>query len=335
MDDAVDRGCAPAGRDPRRPGRRPAPAGCSDVAGEPLPGTAKRARLLLALEHTRGWGRDILDGDALGPGLTARIRAWLGERDAELQFIRRPGRAGQDDSGGRRLYIAHCPPDQAGGARLERLTVAGPEALPGLDIRLGRATPGAHRVGQPLLLVCTHGKRDRCCAVKGRPMARALHNVHGDRVWETSHAKGHRFAPTMLLLPWNYSYGRMSVAEADAMLRAAAEHRLDPTGCRGRGLWGPRGQVAELAAREAAGAWGLDDVLAVDESPAAPVVRLRSGRRYAVPLEEVATPGVLGSCGDAPAVQRGWVAAGARPLPVSGASPAGPADCPGSGRPAR
>ena len=46
----------------------------------------------------------------------------------------------------------------------------------------------------PLLLVCTHGRRDACCAQFGRPTAMALARRYGTAVWETTHVGGDRFA---------------------------------------------------------------------------------------------------------------------------------------------
>ena len=187
--------------------------------------------------------------------------------------------------------------------------------------------------------MCTHGKRDRCCAVKGRPIAQALNNVHPDVVWETSHSKGHRFAPALVLLPWNYSYGRLSAVEMNQMLHDASSGVLHSGGCRGRGVWDARGQVAELAAREEAGEWALDAVAAVTVSDvadavladhgvehhspemierlrgvlvhapaaaAAAVVEFGGGRTFGVALGKTVTEGVVSSCGDAPGPKKGW-----------------------------
>ncbi|MBV7294737.1 sucrase ferredoxin [Corynebacterium sp. TAE3-ERU12] len=309
----------------RRPARakaksaRPRPEGCSDRDAEPLAGTAKSATLFIALEYRAGWSRDILDGGVFGEAESKEISRWLKERGAQLQLIRRPGRAGQrrgdDDDGQRVVFISHCSPNQPGGAWMETRTVSGIAELMSLDIRHGKPTAGAHITGEPLLLVCTHGKRDKCCALKGRPVAAELHSKHGDRVWETSHSKGHRFAPTMLLMPWNYSYGRISIAETDAVVHAAANERLEFTGCRGRGTWKPRGQVAELAARRFIGSRGLDDVIEVTDTDTAVVVRFRSGKRCAVQLEQIVTDAVISSCGDNPKPQKGWVATEVTVLP--------------------
>ena len=323
---------------------------CSDLGHEPLPGTAKGGVLFIALEHQYGWSHDILDGGVFGEELTARIKDWLAERGGSLQLIRKPGRLGQIPCDGVTMYVAHCPPrivapDGAGAGegaafsapRLEVRTVCDVEEMLSLDVRLGRPTEGARVVNEPLLLVCTHGKRDRCCAVKGRPIAQALNNVHPDAVWETSHSKGHRFAPALVLLPWNYSYGRLSAVETKQMLDDASSGILHAGGCRGRGVWDARGQVAELAARGEVDEWAIDAVAAVDvadvvdavldeggghlpetlerlrgvlvQAPAADaaaVVEFDDGRTVGVALEQTVTEGVVSSCGDAPGPKKGW-----------------------------
>ncbi|WP_010119924.1 sucrase ferredoxin [Corynebacterium nuruki] len=231
--------------------RNPRSGLCSDLTDEPLPGTAKSGRLTLALEYPHGWGRDILDGEALGRDLARRISRYLKANGAQLQFIRRPGRAGQQVTGPATLFIA----DAVGGT-LSRLSIDGPDALPDVDLSTPDAVPGAVRVDHPLLLVCTHGKRDRCCAVKGRPLAGALAEKYPDLVWESSHTKGHRFAPSMILLPQNYSFGRLDVCGADRLLTEVLAGRLPLAGNRGRGVFDSVGQVAELAVADRLAAAG-------------------------------------------------------------------------------
>ena len=53
---------------------------------------------------------------------------------------------------------------------------------------------------EPLYLVCTNGKRDRCCARQGANFFRTLQPLAGASVWQTTHLGGHRFAPTLLTL---------------------------------------------------------------------------------------------------------------------------------------
>ncbi len=286
---------------------------CSDGPAEPLAGTAKVAPLFIALEHHLGWSHDILDGGVYGEELTAKLKTWLKNQGASLQLIRRPGRTATTEDTTLNLFIAH-----AGAAQpfMEHLQVTHARDLLQLQLELGTPTTGAREVHYPLLLVCTHGKRDVCCAVKGRPLAAAAAKVHPNLVWETSHLKGHRFAPATALLPWNIAYGRLSAPQMIEVLNDAVAGTWNPTGCRGRGVFAAAAQVAELAVRRDLGLWGFTDVADVavskidnDHAVAAVKLRLPEGSQIekTVRLQVVETDGVIASCGDEPKTQRAWV----------------------------
>lgn len=292
---------------------------CSDVEVEPLPGTAKPGSVYVLFEWPEAWPRDVMGDAALGEELTAKLAPMLAQHDATLLLIRHPTREGRNISD-HHLYLVFA--DQA---VTEVKHIDGPEELLELDLS-GPGRNGAERRDRPLLLICTHAKRDRCCAVKGRPLVNALHERYpfgpgNDVVWETSHIKGHRFAPTMLLMPWAYSFGRMNIEATDAMLADAAEGRYFVPGNRGRGTLGPVEQVAELAvAAEVPGArYGQFEVelLPIDANSApsttpdtasATVTDTASGHAYEVQLEQRPVTGVVDSCGKAPKEGLSWVA---------------------------
>ena len=140
-----------------------------------------------------------------------------------------------------------------------------------------------------LLLVCTNGRRDVCCALRGRPIAQQLARRFGDQVWETTHTGGHRFAPTAVLLPVGYLYGRLDPPFAERLLTEAAAGRMVPQRCRGRSTWSPAGQVAELAVRDVMGECGVDAVVVDEEEYDEPAWRVR------VSLNGHARPDVRGS----------------------------------------
>lgn len=300
---------------------------CSTLTGEQLAGTARGGNVILALEHPRGWGRDILDGEALGKELSLKIKKFIKSNRAQLQFIRKPGRAGQHhetDDLRPVLYISWSAGiDDATQPILERMRVEGPEDLLKLDLSQPGNTPGAERVEHPVLLVCTHGRRDLCCAVWGRPLASDLSTKWpGDYVWETSHTKGHRFAPATMLLPGNYSYGRNAVSSANEILDYAQRGELWLHGNRGRGVWDNPGQVAELAVGRALKSEGHSvpltglRVRVPEEQPqdkkrtTREVQDVNSGRRWTVELESRASVMAKGSCGDKPKQMSSWVVLG-------------------------
>lgn len=207
---------------------------CSALsADEPLAGTAPTDVEWLFVEYPGPW--------------TAKPVAALGldVPGMRVQLIRRHGRAAP------------------GGVRLFAATVgAGVSVRTAVVASLDRVADAAWEpYAEPLLLVCTHGRRDRCCAELGRPVVAALAERWPDATWETTHLGGHRFAGTLLALPAGVALGRLTGATAVGACEALLAGRLpDPDVVRGRaGLPGPA-QAAELAARRAHGWTGVDDV---------------------------------------------------------------------------
>ena len=96
----------------------------------------------------------------------------------------------------------------------------------------GGSTPagaGAPRVA----LVCTHGRLDVCCAVRGRPVADVLARA-GWQVWETTHVGGCRFAANVLALPEGELFGGLDPGNAPAVLDGLLEGRVALAHHRGR-----------------------------------------------------------------------------------------------------
>ncbi|MEQ3554096.1 sucrase ferredoxin [Pseudonocardia nematodicida] len=254
----------------------PETAGCaasSERAGEPLAGTAPAARRLVAVEHVGAWPRAVADhADPDVAQLFARLRG----EGVVLLLIRRTGRAGRTTSDtGRTVFVADLAP---GASRVVRRTVRGTSDL----ARIPTSVDGGEPVTDPVLLVCAHGRRDVCCAVHGRALAADLADADAD-VWECTHLGGHRFAPTGLVLPTGYAYGRLDTGTGLAALKAAAGGGVDPWSCRGHVGLSPAAQVAELAVR---GHTGIGDAGALVVDPAAgpgPVaVAHRDGRVWTV-----------------------------------------------------
>jgi hypothetical protein len=284
-------------------------ATCSALSAtdEPLAGTAAHVRGWVCLEFPGAWGRDVLDGTALGPDLARELDVRADAAGVRIMFIRRPGR-GTASPDRRTVLLAQSHPARSW---CERLEIGYPEDLLDLDLGLvagpapGLGTP----VTDPVALVCAHGKRDQCCAVLGRPVAAGLAAEFGDAVWECSHTGGHRFAPSLILLPTGYTYGRLSAQQSVETVRAAARGEVYRSGLRGRSCWDTPRQVAELAVRDLVDAAAGE--LTVDANS---VVTHRDGRRWVVDLEERELPPRPASCGAAPKPVRPVVATGVRAL---------------------
>jgi hypothetical protein len=161
--------------------------------------------------------------------------------------------------------------------------------------------PELSPVGEPILLVCTNGKRDECCALLGRPIVTDLAARAPGRVWESSHLGGHRFAPTATLLPAGIMYGRLDVETAAAILAAADRGETTLTNVRGRSTWTKHGQVAEIAVRTLTGEVALDALSVVAEDLETVTVAHTDGRVWSVEVtSETADPPRPESCGKEP-----------------------------------
>ncbi|MFF6784008.1 sucrase ferredoxin [Streptomyces sp. NPDC012510] len=244
---------------------------------EPLAGTAATARTWLLLEQPGPWGVQALTSSHLDPLLGDALEAAAEGTGVRVALIRRPGRhADCREVRERQVYVAHTVP---GNVWLHSATTSTPERLLDLDFTaLGKGEHGTFEAvldggphtGAPLALVCTNGKRDRCCALLGRPLAAELAASGVQGTWEVTHLGGHRFSPTLLVLPFGYVYGRAEAHHVKEVLQGVREGRVVIEGCRGSSAWERPGQAAELAVRTATGEEAADVLTVVGTSGTGP-----------------------------------------------------------------
>jgi hypothetical protein len=133
-----------------------------------------------------------------------------------------------------------------------------------LDALAAGRRPGFGEVShQPVVLVCTHGRRDVCCARRGRPVAHALDARLPGQVWETTHVGGDRFAPNVVTLPHGTYHGGVDVASAPALATAAVRREVVLEQLRGTAGIPAVAQAAEIFVRQALQLRALDAVCPV------------------------------------------------------------------------
>lgn len=227
---------------------------CAEVSRadlEPVAATASRVDTWLLVEYRGLWGHDAAATSTLSPAVKAHLRA-LGEAAprSRLLFVRRTERRGNP------TIAAFIARSTEGSASVRRLELDGYDDL--LDVDLGSA---GTTVEHPLLLVCTHGKHDRCCARFGRPLYEALREVvDEDWVWQSTHVGGDRFAGNVVALPHGLYYGRVDPGEVLTLAESVLDGRVQLESYRGRSCYSAPVQAAERAVREATGALGVEDV---------------------------------------------------------------------------
>ncbi len=154
---------------------------CSALSAvdEPLAGSAAVVQGWVCLEFNAAWGRDVLDGTALGEELAAELSRRADAANVRIMFVRRPGRTDPMTDGHTVLLARSDPSD----SWCERLHIDSPMDLLDVDFSLLDGPPPGlgEQVTEPVVLVCAHGKRDQCCAVFGRPIAAALMSSFGPR----------------------------------------------------------------------------------------------------------------------------------------------------------
>jgi hypothetical protein len=196
-------------------------------------GTAFPAAQLLLVEQPGPWGRSGLSSSHCDPTIAGRLTERFERAGIRVLAIRRPGRSLDDTP--RRWARVDCRPGREG------ITWGS------FDVDAELADLPLHPAIDPassIFLVCTHGSHDACCALRGRPVAAALHDIRPDQVWECSHVGGDRFAANVLVLPSGMLYGSVHAIEAGPLIEAAERGRVLPGPLRGKVGLLPEAQAA-------------------------------------------------------------------------------------------
>jgi hypothetical protein len=196
-------------------------ASCSVLArdrAEPVRASALARSRFMLIEVPGPWGRAALTESRLDPDLAGKLAGRAEQAGVRIILIRRPGQRppGGTASGGPAWALADTSP---GAELIQWGRWPDPADLLGLDLAT-RITDAARSSGpQRVALACTNAKRDRCCALLGRPVAAAIAAAGGWDAWECSHLGGHRFAANLLLLPAGHMFGQLGPDSAVAVLR--------------------------------------------------------------------------------------------------------------------
>ena len=211
---------------------------CADAADgrrESLLATASQVRAWVLVEVRGAWGVDAVHDSALAGHVPTDWRDRLKRHQARVVCIRSHLRTNAPST---RLYACVARRPGRGPAPLWTHEVDSlADVVPAVN-RLaddGEDAVGWERVDHQLILVCTNGRHDQCCANRGRPLVRALRETRwADRVWECSHIGGDRFAANLVVLPDSLYFGRVEPDDAVPLLEALDAGRIDLGRYRGR-----------------------------------------------------------------------------------------------------
>lgn len=272
-------------------GRRTRRAGCARISrdlDEPMAGAAGRADAWVLVEHPGPWPSEAPEGILPEP-----VVEHLGQPGVRVVLVRRPRSRTVTRPA---CFVVSTHP---AGPWVRRVDIDTYEDL--LTVDVAGAVAGVRPVAGephdlPLVLVCTHGRRDVCCAELGRPLLPGMAARDDVDVWECTHVGGDRFAANVVLLPHGLHYSRLVDETAAEVLDAYVDGRVVSAHLRGRSAFSQPGQVAEHAVREHTGITEVDGFVVVHESvsddgtSARVEIRHRS-TGYVVCAERTPTPG--------------------------------------------
>lgn len=259
-------------------------------AHEPLYGSAPEKRVWLLLEYDQPWGAKAFPESTLPQAVKAHLDAHLTRiPGSSILMLRQPGQQRE----GIAFFVAVA--DETA-PRLYAYTLSAYTDLLDLDLEAmiaGDPIFGASLTTEPLYLVCTNGRRDRCCSLYGIDIYRELQNQVGEYAWQCSHLGGHRFAPNLLAFPHGLCYGRFQPQHVATITQAYREGHLLRDYLRGRVCYPAPVQAADYLLRQQHDISSIDALKLVESTAVAPdqwaMKFMVNGEKHNIRLEKFTT----------------------------------------------
>lgn len=283
---------------PSTSGPTPGWAPCSDRSlerNDPLAGTGGYGARWLVVEIDSAWGTHAFFQSRLDPAIGRALVRRAESAGIRPVAIRRFGRRSDERRAQKRWRWALADA-RPGLESVREGVVDDPAELLELPLDGSAGIPS----DQPIVLVCTHARHDQCCAVRGRPVARALTHAFPDQTWESSHLGGDRFAATMIVLPHGLYYGRVNAADAGTIVDRYHHGEIVEEFYRGRSSLSNVAQAAQSFARAADGDLRIETYAPLREERTAGDVSIvdlaHDGEIVTVVLREKMSAPLLSTC---------------------------------------
>ena len=219
---------------------------CRDISrqsGEQLIGTVGTRRAWLLLQDHSAWAIQAYAGCDLPAAVRQHLEPFFGREKPSILLIRN---SDEKHLPSRKAFVVVSRNTRA---ELYEFVWHQPEDL--MTLPYAGILDGSYQGdrAEPIYLVCTHGKRDKCCAKYGKPVYDYLRTRIGERVWRASHVGGDRFAANLVCLPHSLYYGRVTPEQALELVRKYEQGELDLEAVRGRSCYPKLTQAAEIFVR--------------------------------------------------------------------------------------
>lgn len=227
-------------------------------------GTASFVRRWLLVEQPGAWGSNALLESRMPGRIATELRSRARALGVRIVLIRRGARL---STGRRQCYFLRTEDCDTYAAHL---SVDDARDLLDLDLsplRDGGTIEAATPMQEPVFLVCTHGRHDACCSIKGNQVSRIACSLPDVDAWECSHIGGDRFAANLVCFPHGIYYGRVEPDAVAGLINAYRHGEISLEHYRGRCCFSFAEQAAEYLARRETGVVTLDDLSLMGSEP--------------------------------------------------------------------
>jgi hypothetical protein len=234
-----------------------------EVREQPF-GTASTADAWLLLEYSSAWGARAFQESQLTRAVKAHLKKALqAVPRSRLLFIKRE----RETRSHLTLFTVRSTENDASIARVKLTNYEQLLSVNLAGILAGEEAAGVEFWERPLFLVCTHGKRDKCCAKFGYALYKSLRVDAGDDVWQSSHVGGDRFAANLICFPHGFFYAHVTADAGRQIISQYSQQIVSLNNYRGRCCYPSPIQAAEFFLRSESGLSGINDVRFLDYVP--------------------------------------------------------------------
>ena len=234
---------------------------CSDLSrtsGEHSFGTASVGEIWLLVEYREAWGAHALEDSTLPAGVKRHLQKFCKTVPRARLLLVKQERVRPEPLSCFVVRSRETAPS------IERFEFSDYEELKKFDLAAlaaGESLDGGARLDTPLYLVCTHGKRDKCCAKFGYALYKSLHEAEGgEHVWQSSHVGGDRFAANLVCFPHGLFYAHVTADAGRRIIENYERRQLILEDYRGRACYSYAVQAAEFFIRTETGIRAFDEL---------------------------------------------------------------------------
>jgi len=240
---------------------------CSELSrgfAEKTYGTASVGDVWLLVEYPFWWASKAFQDSHLSPAVKSHLNRFLKSIPrSRLLFIKRDRLS---RSGEFHAFVVRC---RERDPQIIQFRIKAYEELREIDLAGIARGSGVEALAagvireRPLYLICTHGKRDKCCAKFGYPLYKSL-SAQDTSVWQSSHVGGDRFAANLVCFPHGLFYAHMTLEMSRHVIAEYESRRVVLDKYRGRACYSYPAQAAEYFIRTEGRIEGLDALRQLD-----------------------------------------------------------------------